>query len=69
MTGKHSRRLGVCGMLFALWLPIVGVADARHPLEPLDLSSPRATLNSFLTTGDALYGSSEKSVGRKGARS
>ncbi len=55
MTGKHARRLGICGMLFTLWLPIVGVADARHPLEPLDLSSPRATLNSFLTTGDALF--------------
>ncbi len=42
-------------MLFALWSPIVGVADARHPLKPLDLSSPRATLNSFLTTSDAFF--------------
>lgn len=42
-------------MLFTLCLPIVGVADAKHPLESLDLSSPRATLNSFLTTGDALF--------------
>jgi MscS family membrane protein len=42
-------------MLLALWLPVAGVADDSHPLEPLDLSSPRATLNSFLTTGDAFF--------------
>ena len=28
------------------------VSKATHPLEPLDLSSPKATLNSFLTSGD-----------------
>ena len=42
-------------LLLALWSPVAGVADAGHPLEPLDLSSPRATLNSFLTTGDAFF--------------
>jgi MscS family membrane protein len=31
------------------------MADSKHPLEPLDMSSPRATLNNFLTTGDALF--------------
>jgi MscS family membrane protein len=31
------------------------MADSKHPLEPLDMSSPRATLNSFLTTGDVLF--------------
>jgi MscS family membrane protein len=40
-------------MLLTLWTPAAVAADARHPLEPLDLSSPRATLNTFLTTGDA----------------
>ncbi len=30
MTSKHSRRLGIHGMLFMLWLPIVGVADQVH---------------------------------------
>lgn len=40
-------------MLLALWSPTTGVADVKHPLEPQDLSSPRATLNTFLTTGDA----------------
>jgi MscS family membrane protein len=42
-------------MLLALWSPVAGVADTGHPLEPLDLSSPRATLNTFLTTGDAFF--------------
>jgi MscS family membrane protein len=42
-------------MLLALWSPVAGGADAAHPLEPLDLSSPRATLNTFLTTGDAFF--------------
>jgi hypothetical protein len=42
-------------MLLSLWLPVGGVADDKHPLDPLDLSSPRATLNSFLTTGDAFF--------------
>jgi MscS family membrane protein len=40
-------------MLLALWSPLAAVAQTPHPLEPPDLSSPRATLNSFLTTGDA----------------
>jgi MscS family membrane protein len=40
-------------MLLALWSPLTGVAQTTHPLEPQDLSSPRATLNLFLTTGDA----------------
>jgi len=53
MSGTHSGRLGICVILLALWSPIAAMADAGHPLEPLDLSSPRATLNSFLTMGDA----------------
>jgi MscS family membrane protein len=48
----NKRRLHICVLLLALWLPIAGLADTGHPLEPLDLSSPRATLNSFLTAGD-----------------
>jgi MscS family membrane protein len=52
MLGKYSRRLWICVMLLALLPPTAGVTDDRHPLEPQDLSSPRATLNTFLTTGD-----------------
>ena len=53
MLSNYSRRLHLCVMPIALWLSIAGaVDDRRHPLEPLDLSSPRATLNSFLATGD-----------------
>jgi hypothetical protein len=33
----------------------MAMAAAGHPLEPLDLSSPRAILNSFLKTGDAFF--------------
>ena len=40
------------GMLLLLGLPTVVTADTQHPLEPQDFSSPRATLNSFLSTGD-----------------
>jgi MscS family membrane protein len=53
MLSNYSRRLHVCVLSLALWSPVAGAADAKYPLEPLDLSSPRATLNSFLTTGDA----------------
>jgi MscS family membrane protein len=53
MSGEYSRRLWICGMILALWSPLAGGAQTSHPLEPQDLSSPRATLNHFLTTGDA----------------
>ena len=52
MPGKYSGPLWICLMLLALASPAAGAADARYPLEPLDLSSPRATLNSLLTAGD-----------------
>ena len=42
-------------LLLVLWSAVTSAADASHPLEPLDLSSPRATLNSLLTTGDAYF--------------
>jgi MscS family membrane protein len=42
-------------MQLALWLPVMALASADYPLEPLDLSSPRATLRSFLNTGDAFF--------------
>ena len=53
MSCEYSRRLWICVMLLALWSPLTGVAQTTHPLEPQDLSSPRATLNNFLTNGDA----------------
>jgi len=43
-----------CGVLCLLLSTVARAADTgEHPLEPPDLSSPRATLNTFLTTGDA----------------
>ena len=42
-------------MLLAVCALSAAAADAEHPLEPPDLSSPRATLNTFLTMGDALH--------------
>jgi MscS family membrane protein len=39
-------------MLLLLGLPTFVTADTQHPLAPPDFSSPRATLNTFLTTGD-----------------
>jgi MscS family membrane protein len=42
-------------MLLVYWSPTAAVADVRHPLKPHDLSSPKATLNTFLTTSDLLY--------------
>ena len=55
MLSTYSRGLRAGMLLLALWSPITGAADAGNPLEPLDLSSPRATLNSFLATGDAYF--------------
>jgi MscS family membrane protein len=55
MRTKYSERFGICVTLLVWWWPIAVVADAGHPLEPLDLSSPRATLNTFLMTGDAYF--------------
>jgi MscS family membrane protein len=55
MSAKYSGRLPICVLLLALWSPVAGAADTGHPLAPLDLSSPRATLINFLTTGDALF--------------
>ena len=55
MLGTYLSRLRICMIVLALWPRVAGAADASHPLEPPDLSSPRATLNSFLTTGDAYF--------------
>jgi MscS family membrane protein len=52
MPCKFSRWFRICIVQLML-LPCMAMAAAGHPLEPLDLSSPRATLNSFLKTGDA----------------
>lgn len=38
--------------LFTLWSGGGEAADTRHPLEPPDVSSPRATLKTFLAAGD-----------------
>jgi MscS family membrane protein len=55
MSGTTTRRLWICILQLALLAPSGALADATHPLEPPDLSSPRATLNTFLTTADAYF--------------
>jgi len=55
MSDNYIKRLWVYFMVLILWLPSSILADVKHPLEPLDLSSPRATLNSFLTTVDTAF--------------
>ncbi len=52
--GTRSWFSGTCGLtsrlvVLLLCLLIAGTAGARHPLEPVDTSSPRATLESFLS--------------------
>ena len=39
-------------LIALLLLLIAGNAGARHPLEPADTSSPRATMESYLTLTD-----------------
>lgn len=51
----HSGHLIRCLLLLMLCSPFNVIADSLHPLEPVDLSSPRATLNNFLKMGDAVY--------------
>ncbi|MGD2056683.1 MAG: mechanosensitive ion channel family protein [Gammaproteobacteria bacterium] len=55
MTGKYSRRLQIWLLLLALGSSVAAASHTGHPLEPLDLSSPRATMNSLLATGDAYF--------------
>ncbi len=55
MCYKYLNHLTICLMLLTLCLPAAASADNSYPLEPMDLSSPRAALNSFLDAGDAAY--------------
>ena len=52
MLRKCIGKLGLCLLLLLLSTGLVSAADSGHPLEPIDLSSPRATLQSFLASGD-----------------
>ena len=52
MLNVFMRWAKTVGVLLLLGSPTILIADTQHPLEPLDFSSPRATLNTFLTTGD-----------------
>ena len=47
-------------MLMLLWSALAIASENMHPLEPLDLSSPRATLENFLNKTDAFYKVLEK---------
>jgi MscS family membrane protein len=55
MLGKYSKRLHICLMSLLLVSSATGANHTDRPLEPLDLSSPRATMNSLLATGDAYF--------------
>ena len=47
---RRKARLGLSRLFIALLLFLTaGTATARHPLEPLDTSSPRSTIESFYT--------------------
>ena len=52
--GDGHVRIRLPGLLLILF--IAGIAGAGHPLEPLDTSSPRATLESFLVVTDEADG-------------
>ncbi len=58
MCYQYLNRLSICIILF-LCLSIsasaaaAAAAEEKNPLQPMDLSSPRATLKSFLDAGDA----------------
>jgi MscS family membrane protein len=43
-------------LLLLFWSAVAMATKDMNPLQPLDLSSPRATLDSFLTRMDAFYG-------------
>ena len=50
---RRKARLGLSHLFIALLLCLTaGTATARHPLEPMDTSSPRATIESFYTLTD-----------------
>jgi MscS family membrane protein len=47
-------RLPCLALALAAWAMPAAGADAAHPLRPVDRSSPRATLETFLAAGDAV---------------
>ena len=54
MCYKYLNRLSICIILFCcLSISTSAAAEEKNPLQPMDLSSPRATLKSFLDAGDA----------------
>ncbi len=67
MSPTSSARLALLGAL--LWTAPVARAEApAHPLRPSDRSSPRATLATFLASGDALVQSLEHNYLRSQTR-
>ena len=50
---RSIRRAVIAGLLIGLALPAQAAGD--HPLRPIDTSSPRATLQSFMEITDSLY--------------
>jgi len=52
MLNSFLRWAKIAAVLPFLGFPTTLPADTEHPLKPLDFSSPRATLETFLTAGD-----------------
>jgi len=57
MDTDHPHQLLFSGLLLLIWLLPASPswADPSYPLEPVDTSSPRATLNSFRTNVDDIW--------------
>ncbi|HET8734425.1 MAG TPA: hypothetical protein VFM45_11725, partial [Anaeromyxobacteraceae bacterium] len=53
-SAPRPLRLPCLALALAAWAMPAAGADAAHPLRPVDRSSPRATLQTFLASGDAL---------------
>jgi MscS family membrane protein len=59
LCNKHLKKINLFLFLFVLWAPAYVMAEGRYLLEPMDLSSPRSTLSSFMEQGDANYQKAE----------
>lgn len=51
-----SKQVAIYAWILSLFLclPASLLADSEHPLQPLDLSSPKATIKSLMSTGDLM---------------
>jgi MscS family membrane protein len=63
---RRSALLAALPILAASWAlsPAARAQNAEHPLESPDTSSPRATINTLIATGNEAYGNWAKGEGR-----